>query len=49
LTIDKQKSILLFGQNKFKERRPIAMVVIKWTNKFSNETSHVASLSTKNK
>ena len=31
------------------ERRPIAMVIIKWTNKFSNETGYVASLSTKNK
>ena len=25
------------------------MVIIKWTNKFSNETGYVASLSTKNK
>ena len=24
------------------------MVIIKWTNKFSNETGYVASLSTKN-
>ena len=27
----------------------IAMVIIKWTYKFSNETGYVASLSTKNK
>ena len=27
----------------------IAMVIIKWTNKYSNETGYVASLSTKNK
>jgi hypothetical protein len=25
------------------------MVIIKWTNKYSNETGYVASLSTKNK
>ena len=25
------------------------MIIIKWTNKFSNETGYVASLSTKNK
>jgi hypothetical protein len=25
------------------------MVILKWTNKFSNETGYVASLSTKNK
>ena len=27
----------------------IVMVIIKWTNKYSNETGYVASLSTKNK
>lgn len=27
----------------------IALVIIKWTNKYSNETGYVASLSTKNK
>jgi hypothetical protein len=30
-------------------KETIAMVIIKWTNKFSNETGYVASLSTKNK
>ena len=32
----------------FFRRRKREIVIIKWTNKFSNETGYIASLSTKN-